>query len=246
MTPAAPPSAHTQDAGELSHAHDTLAAAAADARAANERAPEPADVVATNVAGAVNAARVYRTGTHTMDGVQIDAPDAAERMDDHLDAADAAARAAAASKLPEASALRVAALGARGLTAMATGDASAAADALDGVVAALRRDEDAASVRSAADGPHGAAVAAALKTAAHWIALTGVRVETGTGDGDGDGRIGTYAGPGTETPRKRRRGTSDEGRSVRLEGRTVRLEGRPVRLGSRSSLVRLRRVGRRG
>ena len=115
-----------------------------------------------------------------MDGVQIDAPDAAERMDDHLDAADAAARAAAASKLPEASALRVAALGARGLTAMATGDASAAADALDGVVAALRRDEDEASVRSAADGPHGAAVAAALKTAAHWIALTGVRVETET------------------------------------------------------------------
>ena len=38
-----------------------------------------------------------------MDGVQIDAPDAAERMDDHLDAADAAAR-AAALKLPEASA----------------------------------------------------------------------------------------------------------------------------------------------
>ena len=116
-----------------------------------------------------------------MDGVQIDAPDAAERMDDHLDAADAAAdAAAAASKLPEASALRVAALGARGLTAMATGDASAAAEAADAVVAALRRDEDAASVRSAADGPHGAAVAAALKTAAHWIALTGVRVETGT------------------------------------------------------------------
>ena len=82
-----------------------------------------------------------------MDGVQIDAPDAAERMDDHLDAADAAARAAAALKLPEASALRVAALGARGLTAMATGDASAAADALDGV-AALRRDEDVASVRA--------------------------------------------------------------------------------------------------
>ena len=55
---------------QLSHAHDTLAAAAADARAANERAPEPADVVATNVAGAVNAARVYRTGTHTVDGVE--------------------------------------------------------------------------------------------------------------------------------------------------------------------------------
>ena len=147
-----------------------------------------------------------------MDGVQIDAPDAAERMDDHLDAADAAARAAAASKLPEASALRVAALGARGLTAMATGDASAAADALDGVVAALRRDEDAASVRSAADGPHGAAVAAALKTAAHWIALTGVRVETGTGKE-------TVRGRSEPTPdlERKRHGNGDEGRATRDE-----------------------------
>ena len=190
-----------QDAGELSHAHDTLSAAASDARAADERAPNPADVVATNVAGAVNAARVYRTGTHTMDGVQIDAPAAAERIDDHLDAADAAADAAAAAGHPDAPALRVAALGARGLTAMATGDASAAAQAADAVVAAIRRDEDAASVRSAADGPHGAAVAAALKTAAHWIALTGAeapgasepepgreRERGGEGDGDGDGR----------------------------------------------------------
>lgn len=147
-----------------------------------------------------------------MDGVQIDAPDAAERMDDHLDAADAAARAAAASKLPEASALRVAALGARGLTAMATGDASAAADALDGVVAALRRDEDAASVRSAADGPHGAAVAAALKTAAHWIALTGVRVETGT-------ETVTVMGGSEPTPdlERKRHGNGDEGRATRDE-----------------------------
>ena len=186
-----------QDAGELSHAHDTLSAAASDARAADERAPNPADVVATNVAGAVNAARVYRTGTHTMDGVQIDAPAAAERIDDHLDAADAAADAAAAAGHPDAPALRVAALGARGLTAMATGDASAAAEAADAVVAALRRDEDDASVRSAADGPHGAAVAAALKTAAHWIALTGAEAAGASepepggergGEGDGDGR----------------------------------------------------------
>lgn len=195
-SPPTPP----QDAGELSHAHDTLSAAASDARAADERAPNPADVVATNVAGAVNAARVYRTGTHTMDGVQIDAPAAAERIDDHLDAADAAADAAAAAGHPDAPALRVAALGARGLTAMATGDASAAAEAADAVVAALRRDEVDASVRSAADGPHGAAVAAALKAAAHWIALTGAEApgasepvpgrerERGGGDeGDGDG-----------------------------------------------------------
>ena len=140
-----------------------------------------------------------------MDGVQIDAPDAAERMDDHLDAADAAARAAAALKLPEASALRVAALGARGLTAMATGDASAAADALDGVVAALRRDEDVASVRSAADGPHGAAVAAALKTAAHWIALTGVRVETGE-----ETVTVTGGSEPTREPRRKGRATRDD------------------------------------
>ena len=140
-----------------------------------------------------------------MDGVQIDAPDAAERMDDHLDAADAAARAAAASKLPEAPALRVAALGARGLTAMATGDASAAADALDGVVAALRRDEDVASVRSAADGPHGAAVAAALKTAAHWIALTGVRVETGE-----ETVTVTGGSEPTREPRRKGRATRDD------------------------------------
>ena len=140
-----------------------------------------------------------------MDGVQIDAPDAAERMDDHLDAADAAAHAAAAANLPEASALRVAALGARGLTAMATGDASAAADALDGVVAALRRDEDVASVRSAADGPHGAAVAAALKTAAHWIALTGVRVETGE-----ETVTVTGGSEPTREPRRKGRATRDD------------------------------------
>ena len=147
-----------------------------------------------------------------MDGVQIDAPDAAERMDDHLDAADAAARAAAALKLPEASALRVAALGARGLTAMATGDASAAADALDGVVAALRREEDAASVRSAADGPHGAAVAAALKTAAHWIALTGVRVETGE-----ETVTVTGGSEPTREPRPKGRATRDDPSDLRDE-----------------------------
>ena len=165
-----------------------------------------------------------------MDGVQIDAPDAAERMDDHLDAADAAARAAAASKLPEASALRVAALGARGLTAMATGDASAAADALDGVVAALRREEDAASVRSAADGPHGAAVAAALKTAAHWIALTGVRVETGketvtvmggseptTVTGGSEPMTVTGGSEPTREPRPKGRATRDDPSDLRDE-----------------------------
>jgi hypothetical protein len=56
---------------------------------------------------------------------------------------------------------------------MAAGNTEAAAAAVADIVAQLRRTEEGAgdALAHAANLPHGAAVAAALKTAAHWTAL---------------------------------------------------------------------------
>jgi hypothetical protein len=71
-------------------------------------------------------------------------------------------------------ALQIASLGAKSLAAMAVRNTEAAAAAVAEIISQLRRTEDGTSdpLAHAADLPHGAAVAAALKTAAHWTALS--------------------------------------------------------------------------
>jgi len=85
--------------------------------------------------------------------------------------------------------MSLAARGVRALTALATGDAAAASRAVDDATALLLDDDDDASRLDAArafDAPHGAVVAMALKTLAHWSALTG------EGDGKSRGAIARY------------------------------------------------------
>ncbi|EEH54259.1 uncharacterized protein MICPUCDRAFT_51001 [Micromonas pusilla CCMP1545] len=117
-------------------------------------------------------------------------------LDAHLDAVDAAAAEAIAEALGHVedgertrASMSLAARGVRALTALATGDAAAASRAVDDATALLLDDDDDASRLDAArafDAPHGAVVAMALKTLAHWSALTG------EGDGKSRGAIARY------------------------------------------------------
>jgi hypothetical protein len=184
--PAHDTSPHTQDAGELAHAQDTLtdACTSADASGASM------DRVASHVAAALNAARALAAGPSTSSSL----PDAERVMDVHLDAADTAASEAGPETDPHAVVMRIAALGARGAAAMAAGDANAANAASREIFERTLGPSDEsnddtspglefsrtyplspeavnAAVVAASDKPHGAAVAHAIKQCAQWSAL---------------------------------------------------------------------------
>ena len=184
--PAHDTSPHTQDAGELAHAQDTLtdACTSADASGASM------DRVASHVAAALNAARALAAGPSTSSSL----PDAERVMDVHLDAADTAASEAGPEMDPHAVVMRIAALGARGAAAMAAGDAAAADAATREIFERTLGPSDEsnddtspglefsrtyplspeavnAAVVAASDKPHGAAVAHAIKQCAQWSAL---------------------------------------------------------------------------
>ena len=184
--PAHDTSPHTQDAGELAHAQDTLtdACTSADASGASM------DRVASHVAAALNAARALAAGPSTSSSL----PDAERVMDVHLDAADTAASEAGPETDPHAVVMRIAALGARGAAAMAAGDAAAADAASREIFERTLGPSDEsnddtspglefsrtfplspeavnAAVVAASDKPHGAAVAHAIKQCAQWSAL---------------------------------------------------------------------------